>query len=539
MKTTNSLGKIGLMFTWVLLLVGCAQKPVLDDIEPSTAYPRQIVSVDGSKLSFSSVIWDHDLASEMALNASFLSARYFQLPDIASVGNHPVALRTSKGTSDDEVMVNVLAPSGTFPNPRIQDVTIAYVGGQNATHADYFLAVAVANGDADAVVTINGTDVPTIFTSAIPTDYLNVHTPSTYGYPIYHYSLHLAFVEDQNWGSNVQVRLRNHDGDLSAAQTYNFASDFDSIDSDNDGLLDIWETNGYTAPSGAIIDLAALGCDPKRKDILVEVDWVAAATPDPSIWAVIEQTFEQAPILNPDGSSGISMHLDRGQPGGFASGGTILADHTTMDFETGTNPGYVDFYTYKNNIVNFNADKLEISHYGIFGRARPNGSSGRGEVFGNDFMVTFTNFTGSQAFSTPRNQIGTFMHELGHNLNLCHGGACVTPVDWNETFKVNQPSIMNYRYQFPAVSTDCDLNSDLAFGYSQGMLANLNEASVFEANGICDNLAIDFNSNGNSTDSGTINLNGDSNSTDISIDYNEWGSIRLDYTASGSQWNNN
>lgn len=538
MKTTHSLGKIGLILAWTLLLVGCS-KPVLNDIEPSTAYPRQILSVDGSKLSFATAIWDHDLASETALNSSFLSGRYFQLPDAASTGNHPIALRTSKGTSDNEVMVNVLAPSGSFPNPRIQDIGIAYVGGSNATGADYFLAVAVANGDADAVVTIDGVDVPTIFTSAIPTDYLNVHTPATYGYPIYHYSLHLAFVENQTWGSNVQVRLRNHDGTQSAQQAYGFAADFDAIDSDNDGLLDIWETDGYTTPSGAIIDLAALGCDPKRKDVLVEVDWVAAATPDPSIWATIEQTFEQAPILNPDGSSGISMHLDRGQAGGFASGGTILPDHTTMDFGANASPGYVDFYTYKNNNANFNADKLEIFHYAIIGRARPGGSSGRGEVFGNDFMVTFTNFTGPQAFATPRNQIGTFMHELGHNLNLCHGGACVTPIDWNETFKVNQPSIMNYRYQFPAVSTDCDLNSDLAFGYSQGMLANLNEASVFEANGICDNLAIDFNGNGSSSNSGTIDLNGDGNSADISIDYNEWGSIRLDFTASGSQWNNN
>lgn len=538
MKTKHTIGRIGLIFGWVVLLFGCS-KPILNDIEPSTAYPRQIVSADGSKLTLASAIWDHDLASETTLKSSFLSGRYFQLPDVASVGNHPVALRTSKGTSDNEVMVNVLASSGTWPNPRIQDVSIAYVGGENASNADYFLAVAVANGDADAVVTIDGVDVPTIFTSAIPTDYLNVHTPSTYGYPIYHYSLHLAFVEDQNWNSNVQVRLRNHDGALSAQQSYSFASDFDSIDSDNDGLLDIWETDGYTTPSGAIIDLAALGCDPKRKDVLVEVDWVAAATPDPSIWAIIEQTFEQAPILNPDGSSGISMHLDRGQAGGFASGGTILADHTTMDFGANGSPGYVDFYTYKNNSVNFNPDKLNIVHYGIIGRARPNGSSGRGEVFGNDFMVTFTNFTGSQAFSTPRNQIGTFMHELGHNLNLCHGGACVTPVDWNETFKVNQPSIMNYRYQFPAVSIDCDLNSDLAFGFSQGMLANLNEASVFEANGICDNVPIDFNNNGSSTNSGVINLNGDGNSTDVSIDYNEWRSIRLDFTSTGSQWNNN
>ena len=154
-------------------------------------------------------------------------------------------------------------------------------------------------------------------------------------------------------------------------------------------------------------------------------------------------------------------------------------------------------------------------------------------------MVTFANFTGAQAFATPRNQIGTFIHELGHNLNLCHGGACLTPVDWNETFKVNQPSSMNYRYQFPAVSIDCDLTSDNAFGFSRGMLATLNESSITEANGICDNLGLDFNGNGSTTNTGAINLNNDSNTTDVSIDYNEWAAIRLDFRASGSSWNNN
>ncbi|WP_299211220.1 hypothetical protein [uncultured Dokdonia sp.] len=527
------------VLVWVLffgILSGCS-KPILTTVQPSTAYPRQILSTDGSGLFTARAVWDHDLPSETDLNTSFLSGRYFQLPDVASTGNHPLAMRTSEGTSDNVVMVNVLAPSGSWPNPRIQEIMINNVFNDNGTDADYYLAIAVANGDADAVVTINGTDVPTILTSAISTDYFNMHIPATYGYPIYHYSLHVAFLENQNWGSTVQVALRNHDGSVSPQMSYTFPSSIATVDSDNDGLLDQWEENGYTAASGTVIDLKALGCDPKRKDLLVEVDWITAATPDPSIWTTIEAVFDQAPILNPNGSSGIEMHLDRGQGGVFTGGGTVLSDHTSMDFGPNPmSPGYTDFYTYKNS--SFNTDRLDLFHYGIFGRARPNGSSGRGEVFGNDFMVTFANFTGLQAFATPRNQIGTFIHELGHNLDLCHAGSCDNP-DRNETLKVNQPSSMNYLYQFPAVSLDCDLISDNAFGYSQGMLATLDETNVTEANGICDNLGLDFNSNGSTNNTGVINLNGDSNSTDISIDYNEWGAIRLDYRAAGSSWNNN
>lgn len=520
-----------------LLIISCS-KPVLTDIEPSTTYPRQILSTDGSNQFLSSVVWDNNLSSETTLKSNFLSSRYFQLPDVASTGNHPVVLKNGHGKSVNEINVSVLSPSGTWPAPRIEDIGINNVINATPTDANFYIAVSAANADADAVIQVGGVDITTIFVSAIPSDFLENHIPATYGYPIYHYTLLVGILENQAWDSTIQVTVKNHDAVTSPSKQYKFAASLATLDSDNDGLLDEWEKNGYTV-GGTTIDLKAMGCDPKRKDVLVEVDWISAAAPDGTIWATIEDVFEEAPILNPDGSSGISMHLDRGQGGAFTNGGTILTNHTTMDFGSNSSTGYVDFYTYKNNSANFDPNRKDIFHYGIFGRARPNGSSGRGEVFGNDFMVTFFNFTGANAFSIPRNQIGTFVHEFGHNINLCHGGACVTPTDWNETFKVNQPSSMNYRYQFPAVSDDCDLTSDNVFGFSRGMLATLNETNVNEANGICDNNPLDFNGNGATNNVGAINLNGDGNTTDISIDYNEWGAIRLDFTATDSSWNNN
>ncbi len=525
----------------LIFMVSCSKPPVLTTIVPTTAYPRQVLNSSGSNSTFARAVWDNGLSTEATLKSNFLSARYFQLPDVASTGNHPVALRNSVGTSTNVIDVNVLSSSGSWPNPRIEDIGINNVFNRIGSSADFFLAVSAANSDADAVINIDGVDVPTIFTSAITSDYLNSHTPSTYNYPIYHYGLHLAFIEGQTWGNSITVQLRNHDGSLSTSRTYEFAASEALLDSDNDGLLDEWEINGFTAASGNVVDLQALGCSPKRKDVLVEVDWISAATPDSSIWTSIESVFSQAPVLNPDGSSGIAVHIDRGQGGAFTNGGTILANHTTMDFGTNPAAGYTDFFTYKGNATNFNPDRRDIFHYGIIGRARPNGSSGRGEVFGNDFMVTFLNFTGSNAFSTPRNQIGTFVHEFGHNINLCHGGQCGT-TDRNETFKVNQPSLMNYRYQFPAVSNDCDLTSDNVFDFSRGMFNTIIETSVSEANGICDNNALDFNGDGDTSDSGAINVNPstrDSDATDTLIDYNEWGVIRFDFTASGSRWNNN
>ena len=57
-------------------------------------------------------------------------------------------------------------------------------------------------------------------------------------------------------------------------------------------------------------------------------------------------------------------------------------------------------------------------------------SSGLAELLGNDFVVSLgCGFGGSDpsggSVGTDDQQAGTFMHELGHNLNLAHGGAAI------------------------------------------------------------------------------------------------------------------
>src|SRR5262249_28400934 len=70
------------------------------------------------------------------------------------------------------------------------------------------------------------------------------------------------------------------------------------------------------------------------------------------------------------------------------------------------------------------------------------GQSGTSEVNGNDFMVSLGNFINDkEAFLTspapggaPIGQFiigGTFMHELGHNLGLRHGGGVSSTPDPN------------------------------------------------------------------------------------------------------------
>jgi hypothetical protein len=101
----------------------------------------------------------------------------------------------------------------------------------------------------------------------------------------------------------------------------------------------------------------------------------------------------------------------------------------------------------------------------------PYGGSGISEVFGNDFIISLGNFINDQGHLPTRTSIGgTFMHELGHNLGLMHGGG-------NENgpnFKPNYLSVMNYRYQFTgilmgdapgsAIPKSCSTDSDCTGG---------------------------------------------------------------------------
>ena len=68
------------------------------------------------------------------------------------------------------------------------------------------------------------------------------------------------------------------------------------------------------------------------------------------------------------------------------------------------------------------------------------GTSGKGEIIGNDFMVTLGHPDWEK---TPEQRSGTFMHELGHVLGLEHGGGDAI------NNKPNYHSIMNYTWQTP------------------------------------------------------------------------------------------
>lgn len=503
-----------------------ADPPTISAVLPNRGYPRQLLAVDGTTYQ-ASVVWDVGEPTETELRYGFLGTSYFQIPEDASPGTHPVAIRNENGTSVRRVDVTVLAPSGDFPPPRIEDVSNFIHSGTGPIKIA--LMVTGANVDVDATVEVNGTVVPnsTRF-GALPVDFMQDHVPATFGYPVYHYVQLLNVVENVDLGSTLEVSVTNTDGQSDSA-TYQVPDSLDEFDSDGDGLLDSWEADGFPAPSGATIDLQEMGADQWRKNVLVEVDWVAAAEPDPSIWETIEDAFADGPVINPNGRPGIDLILDRGQGEGLDEGGTVLPDHTVMDFDvTNGQSGYTSFYTYKEDPANFDPDRFPIFHYAIFGRARPGGSSGNGEVWGNDFMVTFVDF--GWEWTQPFYQAGTFIHELGHNLGLTHGGLMGDP-QAPEPWKPNYPSTMGYRYQMKGASRDCDLVPDDVHTFSEGMFARIDEANVDENIGICDGSPLDMNDDGSLT-SGPMET-GEDTDTEVHDDFDQWGNLRLHFGSAG------
>ena len=136
-------------------------------------------------------------------------------------------------------------------------------------------------------------------------------------------------------------------------------------------------------------------------------------------------------------------------------------------------PRAVNFYDLKSlAFASLGSNAKLVYHYAVFGHLsicdsdahcaacslqNPDGSektsqpvygqSGIAEISGNDFIVSLGSLRDDGDTFDPIIVGGTFMHELGHNLGLRHGGG-------NEDapgFKPNYLSVMNYRYQFVGI----------------------------------------------------------------------------------------
>jgi hypothetical protein len=247
----------------------------------------------------------------------------------------------------------------------------------------------------------------------------------------------------------------------------------ESGDMDSDGLLDAWERFGLSMDEDSDIelDLPGWGATPDHKDLFVEydvertADWSGRAQ---NGLVAAQQAFARAPVdaggtSNPDGKHGIRLWIDApdydddpgnknelefpGTGGGEITGVEEVCGVKGGDWwwEDAFDPNDDGFYAEKRR--SFDSERRWVFRYALKQKDETKcGSGGQAEIGGNDFVVFNSELSGElndsddNPYSWPGGE--TFMHELGHTLNLRHGGF------QNRNHKPNYVSLMNYRYSF-------------------------------------------------------------------------------------------
>ena len=250
-------------------------------------------------------------------------------------------------------------------------------------------------------------------------------------------------------------------------------------DTDGDGLLDVWETSGFTDMDGTFIDLPAMGANPNVRDLFLEIDWMDATDhshkPKQAALNNVIAAFAAAP------GGVINLHIDLSNS---------IPEPLTSPPASAWKFKPDGFAFYKdgtpNVAANFSYSRRHIFHYSLWAHQRPNhldnspnSSSGVADLPGSDSMITLGLWRHDNAaddrVGTVEEQTGTLLHELGHNLNLRHGGGD------NSNCKPNYQSIMNYFFQTHGLQT---ANGGIVFDYSRQVLPVIDESSLLESAGL-------------------------------------------------------
>jgi hypothetical protein len=416
-----------------------------------------------------------------------------------------------------------------------------YVTGKSygsGTSADYATIKYDPNGDELWVMRYNGPANSQDLASAIAVD-----------------NAGNIYVTGKSWGSGT---------------FFDYATVKYSQDNDGDGLSDLWEVKGidYDSDGTVDLDLPALGAKPNHKDLFVEIDAMTGMEPNQIVRDKVIAAFAAVPnalVNNPDGKDGITLHIELDEVNiplavwsnwidtdGDANDDWVAEFDTVKAVRFGTpeqrgNPNP--------NWANIRAAKALAYRYCIFAnRFDGDNASGLSELPGNDFMVMLGGWSTPHR-NDPNIKAGTFMHELGHALNLRHGGCD------DILFKPNYHSVMNYTWQCP-IALDVagatirgrrqDYHDSWRLDYSRREFFDLDESDLsepigiggdannfvpigpprvaYDANLVRESGPVDYNDNNDSNDTGV--------SADISHVLRSWDASPGQILEAHEDWSN-
>lgn len=279
-----------------------------------------------------------------------------------------------------------------------------------------------------------------------------------------------------------------------------------ALDHDEDGLPTRWEREGLKDEQGNVtLDLPAMGADPLRKDVFLEVDYTAGEFYDHQIhyshYFGVVDAFSKAPIENPDGSFGITLHIDGGRDFIMSpsrdnpAAGPTWGDLSRANLVTEVRRDQDGYTVYDldgpnrltdadkiyNNAEVFETIRQRVFHHALIVDRMPDGSSGNAPTPGAYLAVARDPDANVDMNTTNRIAVTSLMHELGHNLGLWHNSS------FNEPGNVpNYLSVMNYSYSAAGIPVDDRFKLDFSL-FDASQVAVLNEANLNEYAGVISN----------------------------------------------------
>ncbi|AXI03927.1 zinc metalloprotease [Aquirhabdus parva] len=244
------------------------------------------------------------------------------------------------------------------------------------------------------------------------------------------------------------------------------------VDSDHDGIPDTAKVAGGTF---AGLDLYTMGARPGRKDMFIQVDYLAAnpatGTKESVIVPAEAALTKMVDAFTPHQ---IAVHFDAGT----IYSANVDSAHYNLEGKSHERPfssctqvsvpsaGCNTLFSYYTQ--NVDPRRRAFFRYAMFASSiaadGSSSSSGISELPGNKVLVTLHGFLTDPLNANGQQmrtnfQAATLMHEVGHSLSLRHGGD-----ELYVNYKPNYVSIMNYLYQLSGVPTS-GTNSDAVERY--------------------------------------------------------------------------
>lgn len=316
--------------------------------------------------------------------------------------------------------------------------------------------------------------------------------------------------------------------------TLSFAAGEDYMDTDGDGIPDLYETATQEEATKLNIPyLKGMGADPEVPDVFVEADYMAKDAKKIFGWTLVplqdthltDDAIKK--IVTAFSKRGIRLHIDAGSksimptwPKAHSAANPSFnpkntwgnqSEATTVDWMETIESSKEDdngaaIWQQIDSIKKFDSKRASIFHYAIIGNklmqwkqyfvkpsyedhytcqtglsrsaakdVKPANHNGGQYFFVSATCPGISSKTGDVLMlDSPDKAAGTFMHELGHNLGLGHGGQD------DVNFKPNYISIMNYSFQLAGLPTEANKH---IIDYSTLNLGTLNEHSLNENSG--------------------------------------------------------